>query len=987
MPGHHAAAAAYALLSDPLGPHFVFAGSLAFHNFPRFASPGLRARDGYCYLDYTPADLPGTHDSQKLSPAAMALAYLQECLYARLTYRVVHGGEGGTYVRVRVYILVEDGPAQPVTELRTAHLPQSKLRQRVSKLAQVLPLLDFLEPSKRTWSIYAAAGDKAPPKAAFARACDSFVELYADPDSSVLRPQACRAIAQQQATPGARLHDMYRQFLGASPVKRELKTSKVFGVTTTLHPLQVSALCRVLELESDACAPQSSSAALVALRVCTRTVYVDPAAFAFFVAPEMRPARGGVLVRESGCALTCLALVATTRLVYARNLPRGYKDLLARPTPACLSLARYCVRSIKRHIPDWRLYYFDYPPSCRAKLDAVEACYSLDNCIKGMTRSALKPAPSSKIVVSSATLLVCAPATLTYWKAEVEKHVDRTLIKVLFLEGAECATLTDYDLVVTSCADEPPLRGVHWRRVLVDSLVQALELPADLQCDYKWIVSTLTPGIAALPHEWPADRGFEKHELQTWGAVFGKVLDMDPWATCNKLWRSQIEAPLSSGASEKALPYWPALQLCNLLNRSVVRAADAAAARYAPSVEYRTVVLPPSRHNVLAYNVFCAMVRINGVTSAGRGEDWVLHRDNQAEGDALATNLVHASTYWTGFSRADLDVGLGVARVYLQDYEDAQLRVVPGAGVAILPPAAGAVVRRVCTSQEKRELVRAVEVLEGVLACAWFMETLETHEMLYFYKADAAGPLACTASETRAQAEKRGHTAGAAELYDGLVIPGTLATETQQRARPQHASDKKPPRHVSKKRKASPPKKAGTQNYSLFGTLSAKVSYIVGRVVASAHKCVVYMGAESPAVHFLGEALELRGVPHMVATSAEAACAFRGDRACRVLLVPAGSSALFAEPGPESVAANCARLVIFLSPVRAALQTAAVERARKQWTCDGGSVCVETLVLKDTLEERLQAGETDRDAIRRSILECEYIGSSSSHHIIEILQG
>lgn len=90
-------------------------------------------------------------------------------------------------------------------------------------------------------------------------------------------------------------------------------------------------------------------------------------------------------------------------------------------------------------------------------------------------------AQPSKIVLSTATLIVVPTDLVRQWKDEIAKHVEVGALRVLVLRTKKdgfvtAQQLAGYDLVLMSIARfgdaagdlHSPLRRVHWRRLMVD---------------------------------------------------------------------------------------------------------------------------------------------------------------------------------------------------------------------------------------------------------------------------------------------------------------------------------------------------------------------------------------------------------------------------------------------------------------------------------------------------------------------------------------
>lgn len=84
-----------------------------------------------------------------------------------------------------------------------------------------------------------------------------------------------------------------------------------------------------------------------------------------------------------------------------------------------------------------------------------------------------------------------------------------------------------------------------------------------------------------------------------------------------------------------------------------------------PPLHNRVVYLEPSFHDKLTLNVFCLALIANAVTSERVDQDYMFHPKNRRQLDLLISNLRQAGFYWTSFTVHDISETLRVSQSYL----------------------------------------------------------------------------------------------------------------------------------------------------------------------------------------------------------------------------------------------------------------------------------------------------------------------------------
>ena len=91
-----------------------------------------------------------------------------------------------------------------------------------------------------------------------------------------------------------------------------------------------------------------------------------------------------------------------------------------------------------------------------------------------------------------------------------------------------------------------------------------------------------------------------------------------------------------------------------------------------PPLHNHVVYLEPSFHDKLSLNIFCLALIANAVTSERIDQDYMFHPKNRRQLDSLISNLRQAGFYWTSFTTHDVSETLRVSQAYL-DRENADV--------------------------------------------------------------------------------------------------------------------------------------------------------------------------------------------------------------------------------------------------------------------------------------------------------------------------
>lgn len=159
----------------------------------------------------------------------------------------------------------------------------------------------------------------------------------------------------------------------------------------------------------------------------------------------------------------------------------------------------------------------------------------------------------------------------------------------------------------------------------------------------------------------------EKADLLKLGSIVGNFLRLEPYHLQPKLWNYNVVKPIESGV------YGSDLNLINMLNDIMVRHVQVDMDVQLPQLHHEVVFIEPSLHNKLSINLFTAVLAVNAVSSERTGVDYMFDSSNKAELRLLISNLQRATFHWTGFKQRDVESLIGVCNTCLKKHENENL--------------------------------------------------------------------------------------------------------------------------------------------------------------------------------------------------------------------------------------------------------------------------------------------------------------------------
>lgn len=569
---------------------------------------------------------------------------------------------------------------------------------------------------------------------------------------------------------------------------------------------------------------------------------------------------------------------------------------------------------------------------------------------------------------------------------------------------------------------DSPLTELHWLRVIVDeghnvaghgSKTNMIHMLGQLHFERRWVISgTPSENLIGLEVSLASQEAYtsdtespeeiaaavlqgrkktgnaserELKDLDRLRRMVIEFLDLKPWSNCPTDWTKYIKPKGKDGTRRKS----PAIRAT--LQGLVVRHQDDTVSREItlPKLYNKTVHLEPTFHDRLSINLFLFGLAVNSITSERQGPDYIFDPSNRRHLNQTITNLRQAGFWWAG-SETDPQETINHALKYM----DAN--------------------REKMTPADVEQLSRGMDIARLALECSSWREFKQLHELGVFIKdfpadhkthwvLDRANPdrepllmgitqarhaqqfvtehlrahdpsdgLSSRGLRVRFELQKRDKgvaaTKGAPESANTAAVPGQLS----HGAKPK--SNKSPKKTYSRKILKSLPKDSPLKKTQFIATASAKLTYLLDRVweLQTQEKIIIFYDNPNTAF-WIAEGLELLGVEFRIYASTlktdlreEYLNLFRETSEVRVLLMDLRQ----ASHGLHLVQAS---RVFIVNPIwQPTVESQAIKRAHRLGQTK--PVYVETLVLRDTLEDRMlrrrkEMSEAEMQNAEKSLLD------------------
>ncbi|KAK9459868.1 P-loop containing nucleoside triphosphate hydrolase protein [Lipomyces oligophaga] len=496
-------------------------------------------------------------------------------------------------------------------------------------------------------------------------------------------------------------------------------------------------------------------------------------------------------------------------------------------------------------------------------------------------------------------------------------------------------------------------------------------------------------------------------DLARLGHIVTDFLQMPPWTESYGSWTKYCTAPYLDEKRAEVVE--------RVLTQVLVRHrwTDLEKDVQLPPLYHNVVSLEPSLFNKFNINLFHAFVAVNAVSSDRRDQDYLFHRNNRAQLRRLVTNLQHSTFYWTGFSADDVQFMIDVAnhcltngKVYTEDdiellrnsirsgqtvlnnsawtfsseYHEMGyfIKGMPQTVVESLPEGmkrahslsmAGPTVLSI---QDRSRKIKRRDELGHILD---HEISNIVHELTAFTN-DAKGEEESTTGQPQAQPPVSTLASNIAKMSPRKSTSArTRDTENKMRDLPgvsQHTS-KVRAEHKIQSHSSTVTQSKSFMNYSydlstmpinlgpqsvyrsakIIGTFSSKLTYILSRVLElhREEKIIIFYEYDDIA-YYIGEGLEILGIDHCFYTTSlpkqtrsKNLMAFNSLPQYRVMLMDLNLAS-------HGLNVTGASRIFFINPVwQPNIEAQAMRRAHR--IGQSKPVYVETLVLKDTIEDKM----------------------------------
>ena len=500
----------------------------------------------------------------------------------------------------------------------------------------------------------------------------------------------------------------------------------------------------------------------------------------------------------------------------------------------------------------------------------------------------------------------------------------------------------------------------------------------------------------------------EIKDLKSLGNIVVNFLALPPWANTkygpdHVSWDWYVVPPKEGGERSSQT-------LRNVLESLIVRhRLDTVKADIQlPQLYNRVVYLRPCFFDKLSINLFILKLVSNAITSERVDRDYMFHPTNRSQLDILISNLRKSCFFWTGFTAEDVFDTVQLSRTFIAGKADVlskeDVRLMESAIEAGLKPLRSSLWRALskfdeiglCVSDfptkacETWSLNRTKDSLFCVIGATQLSRAVKfIDDRLYMTNPAEGLSQAGEGEMEKAEKEAIKHSKTKAKLtaigispqkikpkasksHSGVsqVVTGASAKKVTRQplitheSAGNHAKELLPvetslkcPRPALKQVKtATPlllPVKSPLSRARLAGTVSAKLSYLMDRVIEFNQKEKILIFYEGDHIaYYIAQALELIGVQHLIyANSLEVSrrnqymLTFTTSESFRVMLMDLRQAA-------HGLHVACASRVFFVNPVwQPNVEAQAIKRAHR--IGQRRPVFVETLVLENTLEDQM----------------------------------
>lgn len=417
-----------------------------------------------------------------------------------------------------------------------------------------------------------------------------------------------------------------------------------------------------------------------------------------------------------------------------------------------------------------------------------------------------------------------------------------------------------------------------------------------------------------------------------------------------------------------------------------------------PPLHNRIVHLEPSYYDKLSINIFILVLTSNAVTSERTDQDYMFHPRNRKLLNTLITNLRQAGFWWTAFTEHDVTEALRHSKEYLEqgkssDEDRALLDEVFAVGEKALASPAWRALSQfhelgIYLDAFPQDACQAWalhgELSDPILMGSTQVKLAQRYIASHLYSTDPAEGLAHAGVAAMDAARKEFPPKQGIVISEEKGVPMSSVTEEpkvkgihtisrgqldltptksnrRSSVRDEVCNISHSPKQLKSALKVSNasdsdlglPPASPLRKSTICGTASAKLSYLIDRVIAlqKEEKILIFYEGDNIA-YYIGEALELVDVKHLIYAKslsnprrAAYIATFNSTETFRVLLMDVHQAA-------HGLHIASASRVFFVNPVwQPNVEAQAIKRAHR--IGQTRPVFAETLVLRNTLEDSM----------------------------------
>ncbi|KAL4979168.1 P-loop containing nucleoside triphosphate hydrolase protein [Aspergillus desertorum] len=745
-----------------------------------------------------------------------------------------------------------------------------------------------------------------------------------------------------------------------------------------------------------------------------------------------------------GKTLICLAVILATRGHFPQ-IPPEYQSMRNPERTRTGSLVEITAAAAGRFSLPWKAHFNHLSEMGEVYDRCIKACeanrgsYIIRPPAGRYSGRAAVEFP--RIYLHSGTLIIVPLNLVDHWMGEIVTHTEG--LKVLTLRSGADLTpspgdLLPYDIVLFSKSrfekeaedfnkggqnrpKEPsPLTKLHWLRVIVDEghnvaghghKTNMSHLLDQIHVERRWVVSgtpssglygvevslasrethtsdtDLTEATTAVLHgRKKTGKGLasELKDLDKLRRIVVDFLGLKPWSNSRRDdsadWTTYIKPVGADGRRRKAPSLRATLQglvvrhQLDVINNEIPL----------PRLHNKVVHLEPTFYDKLSLNLFIFILAVNAVTSERQDIDYMFHQCNRKHLSRVISNLRQAGFWWAG-SDFELQGTVDVATTYLEKN------------------------RKTMTEDDISILTQGIRIAQTALKSGAWNGFKNMHELgVYvagfpsearnFWALDPAQaqrePLLLGISQARLAQQFITKHLRESDPTEGLSGAGIkIRRELSHRegldasaVAPKKTTSEKPVKHKTEEtfmnelNKELPPDSPLAQT-KLIATASAKLTYLLDQVQEHhrAEKIIIFYDNNNSA-YWIAEGLELLVIDFRIYANTlkptlreEYLTLFRESEQVRVLLMDLRQAS-------HGLHIAHASRVYIVNPIwQPNIESQAIKRAHR--IGQTRPVFVETLVLRDTLEDKiLQRRKAMADTEIQNDLLDDYTMSSIIQH-------